>query len=203
MISYLAGHGHECKATEITRKRGENHALSKLDNLEWGISDGVHFERFEPFNTYDYVISNQVIEHIHPDDLVEHCKNVRSILKPEGSYIVCSPHVWHGPSDISAVFKYDKSIGMHLKEYTNFELYKCLKKAGFKKVLSVYRAPKVLIHFFGLKDVPRVSSNFMVYLFLIEKIFSLIPRILVDRKIISFAKTLFFFGNIFFVAQKN
>lgn len=203
MISYLAGLGHECKATEITRERGEKHVSTGLDNLEWGISDGVNFEQFEPFNAYDFVISNQVIEHMHPDDLTEHCKNVRSILKPEGKYIVCAPHVWHGPADISAVFKYDKAIGMHLKEYTNYEIYKCLKGAGFKKVSSVYIAPKIFIHFFGLKDIPRVSFIYTVYLFLIEKIFSLIPRIFVDRKIKSFAKTLLFPSNIFIVAQKN
>lgn len=202
MISYLACLGHECKATEITRERGEKHVLPKLENLEWGVSDGVHFERFEPFNTYDFVISNQVIEHIHPDDLAEHCKHVCSILKQEGKYIVCAPHVWHGPADISAVFKYDKAVGMHLKEYTNFEIYKCLKGAGFNKISSVYRAPKVLIHFFGLKDVPRVSSVFMVYLFLIEKIFSLIPRIFVGRKLKSFARTLLLSHNMFIVAQK-
>jgi len=203
LISYLASLGHECKATEITRERGEKHVSAELNNLKWGVSDGVHFEQFELINTYDFVISNQVIEHMHPDDLAEHCKYVHSILKSEGKYIVCAPHVWHGPADISAVFKYDKAIGMHLKEYTNFEIYKCLKEAGFKKVSSIYRAPKILRQFFGLKDIPRVSSVFIVYLFLIEKIFSLVPRILVDRKIKSFAKILLFSNNTFFVAQKK
>ncbi len=202
MISYLASLGHECKATEITRERGEKHVSSELDNLEWGVSDGIHLERFDPFNTYDFVISNQVIEHMHPDDLAEHCKHVRSILKPEGNYIVCAPHVWHDPADISAVFKYDKAIGMHLKEYTNIEIYKLLKGAGVKKVSPVYRAPKVLIHF-GLKDIPRISVVFTVYLFLIEKIISLIPRVFVGQKIKSFAKTLLLSDNTFFVAQKS
>jgi len=179
------------------------HVSAELDKLEWGISDGVHFERFEPFNTYDFVISNQVIEYMHPDDLAEHFKHVRSILKPERKYIVCASHVWHGSVDILAIFKYDKVIGMHLKEYTNYEIYKCLKRAGFKNFSSVYRSPKVLIHFFGFKDIPRVSSAFNVYLFLIEKVFSLIPRILVDRKIKSFAKTLPLSNNTFFVAQKS
>jgi SAM-dependent methyltransferase len=201
MISYLTGLGHHCKATEITRERGEKHVSSELDNLEWGVSDGVHFERFESLNTFDFVISNQVIEHMHPDDLAEHCQHVRSILKPTGKYIVCTPHVWHGPADISAVFKYDKAVGMHLKEYTNFEIYNCLKRAGFKKISSVYRAPKILIQYFGLKDIPRVSSVCMVYLFLIEKIFSLIPRIFVDQKIKSIAEHLLLSNNIFIVAK--
>lgn len=202
MISYLASLGHECKATEITRERGKKHISTKLDNLEWGISDGIHLERFEPFDTYDFVISDQVIEHIHPDDLGEHCKHVHSILKPEGNYIVRAPHVWHGPADISSVFKCNKAIGMHLKEYTNFEIYNILKKAGFKNVSSVYKAPKVLIHFLGLEDIPRVSIAFTFYLFLIEKIFSIIPRVLVDQKIKAFAKTFLLSDNIFFIAKK-
>lgn len=203
MISYLASLGHECKATEITRERGEKHVSAKLDNLDWGISDGVHFEKFEAPNTYDFVISNQVIEHMHPDDFPEHCKHVRSILKPEGKYIVCAPHPWHGPADISAVFKYDKAIGMHLKEYTNYEIYSHLKRAGFKKVTAIYRPPKIFINFFNATDSPRSSYVFTIYLFLTESILSLIPRIFVDQKIKYFAKTLLFSENTFFVTQKN
>ncbi|AMK78376.1 hypothetical protein A1342_06015 [Methylomonas methanica] len=203
MISYLAKLGHQCKATEITRERGKKHTSTKLDNLKWGISDGVHLEQFEPPNTYDFVISNQVIEHIHPDDLLEHCKHVYSILKPGGKYIVCAPHAWHGPADISAVFKYKKAIGMHLKEYTNYELYSFLRTSGFSKVTSLYKPPLVITYFFDSSVNIRKSIFYTIYLFVIENLFSLIPRTLVDHGVKSLAKTFQFPENIFFIAQKD
>ena len=86
LISSLAKEGYNCKATEITMERGEKHVM-KHPNLSWGISDGIHLENFEKTNYYDIVISNQVIEHIHPDDLDEHLKGVFSILN-KGKYIL-------------------------------------------------------------------------------------------------------------------
>ncbi|WP_020482272.1 SAM-dependent methyltransferase [Methylomonas sp. MK1] len=202
MISYLADLGHEIKATEITREQGEKHTSDKLENLKWGISDGVHLEQFEPVNTYDFVISNQVIEHMHPDDLPENCKHVYSTLKSGGKYIVCAPHPWHGPPDISAVFKYKKAIGVHLKEYTNYQIYSHLKRSGFKKVSSTFRPPKFFIDLFSIKDTPKTSVFFTIYLFAIERVFHLFSRMLVGNKIKSFAKKLLFSENTSLIAQK-
>ena len=79
LIAYLASCGFECRATEITRERGKKY-ISEHPYLSWAISDGVHLERFEAPTSYDVVISDQVIEHLHPDDLYEHFKGVLSIL---------------------------------------------------------------------------------------------------------------------------
>ncbi|NQE52736.1 hypothetical protein C5S29_04015 [ANME-1 cluster archaeon GoMg3.2] len=86
MITYLASCGFKCRATEITRERGKKY-VSEPPYLSWGISDGVHLGRFEPPNSYDVVISDQVIEHLHPDDLYEHFKGALSILSSGGRYI--------------------------------------------------------------------------------------------------------------------
>jgi len=72
MIAYFAKCGFECKATEITRERGSKHITDLLTGLSWGNSDGVNLDRFEPTAFYDFVLSNQVVEHFHPDDLDTH-----------------------------------------------------------------------------------------------------------------------------------
>lgn len=63
LITYLAGCGYKCKGTEITHERGKKH-VSGHPNLSRDISDGVHLDEFEDTNSYDVVVSNQVIEHI-------------------------------------------------------------------------------------------------------------------------------------------
>lgn len=132
LITYLAGQGFTCKATEITRERGEKHVDSGVPNLSWAVSDGVHLERFESAGSYDVVVSDQVIEHLHPEDIAAHLGGVQQILKPGGRYIFGTPHRFSGPHDVSRVFEYDRPLGMHLKEYTYRELVTALHRAGFK-----------------------------------------------------------------------
>ena len=79
LIRFLAGRGHSCIATEVTQERGEQRSASS-SNFQWHSSDGVNLDRFEPANHYDVVISTQVIEHLHPDDLTQHFKGVLNIL---------------------------------------------------------------------------------------------------------------------------
>lgn len=134
LISFLALNGYRCKGTEITRERGEKLTSQQYPNLSWGISDGVHLDEFEPPEAYDIVVSDQVIEHIHPDDLDCHLRSVRSILKSGGRYVFNTPNKYTGPHDVSQVFKRSEPIGMHLKEYTCRELYEAATRAGFVSV---------------------------------------------------------------------
>ena len=134
LIGYLAARGFECMATEITRERGSKWT-SNRPNLTWGNSDGIHFAQFAPAGTYDVVLSQHVVEHIHPDDLLEHFRGVLAILGPGGRYIFSTPHRFAGPSDVSRVFRRDTPVGMHLKEYTYRELLGLLKQAGFSASL--------------------------------------------------------------------
>lgn len=138
LVSYLAELGHTCKATEITHERGQKHGRD-LPTLTWGVSDGVHLDRFEDRGSYDLVISNQVVEHLHPDDLIQHFKAVHSIFAEGGRYILSTPHAWYGPWDISKVFKCRRATGMHLKEYTYRELRAGLQAAGFARILAIWK----------------------------------------------------------------
>jgi SAM-dependent methyltransferase len=133
LIAYLARQGFLCKATEVTRERGEKHVDGAVPNLSWGVSDGVHLDSFESAASYDIVISDQVLEHLHPDDIQAHLRGVHQILKPGGRYIFRTPHRFSGPHDISRVFKCDRPVGMHLKEYSYREFMTALRQTGFTR----------------------------------------------------------------------
>lgn len=79
--------------------------------------------------------SNQVMEHIHPNDALGQLQGIYKALIPGGVYICVTPHRFTGPHDISAYFDHI-ATGLHLKEYTNRELYDLFKTAGFSKTWS-------------------------------------------------------------------
>ncbi len=132
LIQALADRGHRCRGTEITSERGSNHDHD--NKVSWGSSDGVHLDRFEEVGAYDLVLSNQVIEHLHPDDLDAHLRSARSLLRPGGRYILSVPHRLTGPHDVSEVFGRLTAEAMHLREYSWAELSKAMVEAGFARV---------------------------------------------------------------------
>jgi SAM-dependent methyltransferase len=137
---WLAATGFAVKATDIARTRGGTRPSSAA--LQWGVTDGVHLDRFEPPGSYDAVISDQLIEHLHPDDIGEHLQSSRRILRPGGRYVLRTPHALTGPHDVSKVFGFDRPVGMHLREYTNRELRSRLRAAGFSTVSAVITIPR-------------------------------------------------------------
>ncbi|MEK7729431.1 MAG: methyltransferase domain-containing protein, partial [candidate division KSB1 bacterium] len=107
-------------------------------NLSWSVSDGVHLEQFEARASYDLVISDQVLEHFHPEDIAAHLRGVHEILKPNGRYIFSTPHRYSGPHDVSRVFKCARPCGMHLQEYTYREFARALRQAGFTRLTYAF-----------------------------------------------------------------
>lgn len=159
LLNHLVAHGHDCVATEITKERGQKFSSSS-ERLAWRQSDGVHLAEFEPAEHYDVVISTQVIEHFHPDDVATHLSNVREILKPGGRYIFDTPHRSTGPHDLSRVFGLDAPQFMHLKEYSFLELRDLAKAAGFRSVKAVFR----------VKSIVSVSSLYLAWLCLVDRL---------------------------------
>lgn len=202
MIQYLASCGFDCRGTEITWERGEKF-VSKNCNLSWAISDGVHLHKFESPNSYDVVISQWVIEHLHPADLSDHFKGVYSILKGGGRYMFETPHKCCGPTDISWVFMIEEPIGMHLKEYTYHELRQLLICAGFSTIYGVYKVPLKIKRLLGLRIKPRASQAFLDYLCVLEKLILLLPKQSIRRNIAQILRLVLFCPNIFMIAQKN
>ena len=93
-----------------------------------------------PANSVDVAYSNQLMEHLHPDDAFEQLQNIYSALAPGGTYICITPNRLSGPHDVSQYF--DKvATCFHLKEYTTTELSSLFRRVGFSRV-KVYLGAK-------------------------------------------------------------
>jgi len=199
LISFLARSGYACVATEITRERGKKYSEN---SVTWRNSDGVHLGNFEQNESYDVVISDQVIEHIHPDDTQDHFRGAHDILRPGGRYIFRVPHRFTGPHDVSKVFECEKSLGMHLREMTFHEIRSLARCAGFSRLGVVLIGSRNSIIKIFSKD-KRISTDvYLEILILIERIIRFIPRSKNRIKAIRIASRLGFFPDIFVVAAK-
>jgi len=106
------------------------------DNFELIISDGSSVD--VPESSVNVAYSNQLMEHLHPEDAVDQLTAIYQSLAPGGIYICTTPHRFGGPGDVSMFFN-RTAKGFHLKEYTNYELYKLFKDAGFSRIYSSRR----------------------------------------------------------------
>jgi SAM-dependent methyltransferase len=84
-------------------------------------------------NSVDVAYSNQLMEHLHPDDAAEQLRNIAEALVPGGVYICETPNRLSGPHDVSMYFD-TVATGFHLKEYTIAELSTLLRRSGFEHV---------------------------------------------------------------------
>ena len=127
-------------------------------NMEIIIFDGFNFP-FEP-NSIDIIYSNQLIEHLHPDDALDQLKSIFTCLKKGGKHICITPNRLLGPGDISGYFD-NEAIGFHLKEYTDLELRSTLKSIGFKKFKfqTIIKGKSIYIPFFIKWSIEKYFSK--------------------------------------------
>ena len=105
-------------------------------NFSFVLSDG----RTVPLaaESVDLAYSNQLMEHLHPDDGYVQLTEIARALKHGGRYLCVTPHRFSGPHDISAFFD-STATGFHLREYIVGELRAMLRDAGFAKVHVLVR----------------------------------------------------------------
>jgi SAM-dependent methyltransferase len=101
------------------------------DNVELIISDGSSIP--VPQSSVDLAYSDQLMEHLHPEDAIDQVRNVYNALAPGGRYICITPNRLSGPHDVSQNFD-DVATGFHLKEYTMTELSEIFRDVGFRKL---------------------------------------------------------------------
>lgn len=99
--------------------------------FEFRVFDG--FDLGLPANSLDVVYSRDVVEHLHPDDMLDQSRDARRALRPGGVYICFTPNRLSGPHDISEHFA-DTPQGFHLREYTTTELAGAFRQAGFSRI---------------------------------------------------------------------
>ncbi len=103
-------------------------------NFKLILSDGCNIPL--PGNSIDIAYSNQLMEHLHPEDAREQLQHIYNVLKPGGRYVCITPNKTNGPWDISYCCE-ETARGFHLKEYSMHELMQIFKSVGFRK-LSAY-----------------------------------------------------------------
>ena len=103
-------------------------------NFQLIITDGVQIPLDE--NSVDFAYSDQLMEHLHPEDAIEQLHNIYRVLVSKGRYCCITPNRLTGPHDVSKYFD-DTATCFHLKEYTMTELTDIFRKAGFRKIRAV------------------------------------------------------------------
>jgi SAM-dependent methyltransferase len=106
-------------------------AAAEVPNLDIVITDGVSLP-VEP-GSVDVAYSDQLMEHLHPDDAAAQLRSVIRALRPGGVYVCITPNRVSGPHDVSRAFD-AVATGFHLREYTARDIQALFTAAGFRRV---------------------------------------------------------------------
>lgn len=171
----------------------------------------MHLEQFESESSYDVVLSDQVVEHIHPEDAERHFRGALAILKSGGRYIFRTPYSLSGPWDITRVMGGQEPAGLHLREYNHRDIVPLLKQAGFTNTCAVFSLPKnrsrqlaTLLRRVGIRWTPRAraSSLYLMYVLLLESILALVPGTRLRRRAASLLRFVLLPSSVFISARK-
>jgi len=103
-------------------------------NFELVISDGTNIP--VPPGSVDVAFSNQLMEHLHPDDAAEQLREIYTALAPGGTYLCFTPNSMSGPHDVSRGFD-PTATCFHLHEYTVSELDRMFRHVGFRHMQAI------------------------------------------------------------------
>ena len=134
-----------------------------------GFPDNVKLILFNGFdipiedNRIDTAYSNQLMEHLHPDDAEIQLKSIFRVMRKGGGYICITPNRLTGPHDISRFFS-DRPTGFHLKEYSAGDLRAVFLQTGFSKVIAytILKGRRVDIPFALVKITERLFESLPV-----------------------------------------
>lgn len=161
--------------------------VDRPENFRLLISDGINIDI--PSGTATFAYSNQLIEHLHPEDAERQLQQVFRALAPGGAYACITPHRFSGPHDISRFFA-DEASGFHLKEYTHRELRRLFLASGFAST-AIWVGVKGA--FFRMPATPVL---------MMESVMARLPRNVIRQ----LTKTRLFrpmFGNMIVVGHKE
>ena len=100
-------------------------------NFDLVLTDGVTMP--VPDGSIDLAFSDQLMEHLHPDDALQQLANIHRALRPGGRYVCLTPSRHTGPHDVSRSF--DRvATGFHLEEYDYRRLIQLLRQVGFTRM---------------------------------------------------------------------
>jgi 2-polyprenyl-3-methyl-5-hydroxy-6-metoxy-1,4-benzoquinol methylase len=105
-----------------------------------------------PKSSFDWVISMDLIEHLHPQDAFDHLRQAAALLKPKGKYLLVTPNSRIGLHAGKA----------HIKEYTFEELEQLFSKAGFSvkaPFLNIISPLNVKVNLRVKTSIERIIKN--------------------------------------------
>lgn len=127
----LFGIEYDTESIEIAEQKGVFEKIFQLDLNNFDIN---HFEKYK--NYFDYIVFGDVLEHLMEPQKVLHL--FKSLLKPNGYFIISLPNVAHATVKINLLadnFEYE-DIGIldktHIKFYTHKTIPNFLAEAGLK-----------------------------------------------------------------------
>lgn len=125
----IAPYADYAYAVDISREIAPE--SDRPSNFAFRMSDGTTMPVEDA--SIDFAYSNQLIEHLHPDDAVSQMNDIHRALKKGGIYYLITPSLLTGPHDVSKFFG-DVAAGLHLQEYTHRTIAKLCTDSGFDKV---------------------------------------------------------------------
>lgn len=137
----MAGRVRRIYAVDISTQH--DNRVSFPENLEFIIYDGYTLDDILDGGV-DVAFSDQLLEHLHPDDTLLHLALIFDKLASGGVYVVQTPHRYSGPHDVSQYFS-DIPEGFHLKEWTFRELGALAFDAGFSKLRCYWKAKGITV----------------------------------------------------------
>lgn len=137
------GAGDCALALEVAKRSAWVYAIDVSSGITEGVTPPPNFNLLlsdgcsipVPPASVDVAYSNQLMEHLHPDDADEQLINIYRALKPGGVYICVTPNRLSGPHDVSDGFD-QVATGFHLREYTVSDLKNLFARAGFTAIGS-------------------------------------------------------------------
>jgi ubiquinone/menaquinone biosynthesis C-methylase UbiE len=146
LIYALVDHAEKIVGTDISANAVELASLrKKLWSLRGDQIKKIEFKQMSavqldfPQAMFDWAVSTSMIEHLHPDDVDIHLREVYQVLKPGGNYLMWCPNGL-GHHD-------DRDVHLAMLSYS--EWMRKLAKAGFRRFRSTLtsRLPLVAARF--------------------------------------------------------
>lgn len=128
------------------------------DRFRFVLTNGTDLDL--PSSSVDLVYSNQLMEHLHPEDAYKQLAEIRRILKPGGAYVCVTPSRLTGPHDISEYFD-SVATGFHIQEYDYGMLREAFSQVGFTKFFALVfvQGRNLRVPYFLIRAVEKLLSS--------------------------------------------
>jgi SAM-dependent methyltransferase len=135
LVARVARTVAKASAVDISDQRADE--LRERAGYELVVYDGYLLDSIAD-GSVDVAFSDQLIEHLHLEDVRLHFELVRRLLRPGGVYVFRTPHALTGPHDVSMYFS-EEPEGFHIKEWNFTGIRSLLRSAGYASMQPLMR----------------------------------------------------------------